>query len=361
MMTVHAQNKAANGFLHWKQLASIPEADGLAGSYAGISNGAFILAGGTNFPGGKRPWTNGVKTWYDQIFVLEKPGGSWKIAGRLIRPLGYGVALTYKDGVVCLGGGDAIKNYTDAFILKYSGGKIQTEHLPQMPFPLINACGVIVHDKVYVAGGIQTPSGLAGKNFWSLDLSVSESKRKWEILPPFPGAPRMLAMAGALNGKVYIFGGVHLLVSPPDTVPQREYLKDAWQYGPGTAWKRIADLPYPLAAAPSPAYADERFSHLYLPGGDDGSNAFRNNELKDAHPGFRNEILAYNTASGSWSVAGTIPVDKKPDAETNPHGSVYAPVTTPLVIWEGKLVIAGGEARPAVRSNRVLMAEPVNK
>lgn len=355
-MNTNAQPTTGNSFFNWEQASPIPDADGFAGSYAGVSNGVLIVAGGANFPGDKRPWTQGVKTWYDKIFVLEKPGGEWKEAGKLPRQMGYGVSLTYKGGVICLGGGDAGHNYADAFILRYTSGQIQTEVLPVMPSPVINACGVLVGDKIYVAGGIHTPSGLTENSFWTIDLSASE--KRWEVLAPLPGLSRMLAAAGAGDGRVYVFGGVHLAAAPNDTTtPMREYLKDCWEYNPGKGWKRIADMPHPLAAAPSPAYPAGQ-SHLVLFGGDDGAKASLVAELKDAHPGFRNDILAYNILTDSWSTMGNIPVTIKADAVTNPHGSVYAPVTTPLVVWNDRIIIAGGEARPAVRTNKVLMASP---
>ncbi len=142
-----------------------------------------------------------------------------------------------------------------------------------------------------------------------------------------------------------------------DGVLQREYLKDCWEYREGKGWKKIADLPYTLAAAASPSYNAGQ-SHLLLFGGDDGLNALKILELKDHHPGFRNEIMEYNTITNSWSTAGAIPINRKADSATNPHNSVYAPVTTPLVLWNNNIIIAGGEARPAVRSNLVLMARP---
>ena len=36
--------------LEWKQLADLPDVEGFAGSYAGVSNGALIVCGGANFP-----------------------------------------------------------------------------------------------------------------------------------------------------------------------------------------------------------------------------------------------------------------------------------------------------------------------
>ena len=357
------QDTTGKVFFSWSQAKPIPDADGFAGSYAGVSNGALMVAGGANFPGDRRPWTQGVKTWYDKVFILEKPDGDWKEIGKLPRPMGYGISLTWKNGFVCLGGGDAGRNYADAFILKYSAGKLATTSLPPMPAPLINSCGVIAEDILYVAGGITTPTGLSENNFWSLDLSAPE--KKWRVLTSLPGPSRMLAAAGTEEGKIYLFGGVHLANAQPAPAgpardsapppPQREYLTDCWEYNPGKGWKRIADLPHPVAAAPSPAYNAGQ-SHLVLFGGDDGAKASLAPELKDEHPGFTTEVLAYNTLTDSWSVMGKMPVDIRADAAANPHGSVYAPVTTPLVVWDGNVVIAGGEARPAVRSNKVLIA-----
>ena len=357
-MNIFAQPSSGNNFFSWKQLEPLPDPDGLAGSYAGISNDALIVAGGTNFPGNKRPWTNGTKTWYDKIFVLESPASSsWKEAGKLPRPMGYGISLTCSEGVVCLGGGDAQRNYADAFILKYKGGMIQVNGLPALPFPLINASGAVAGHMIYVMGGIHNLQDTAHAQFWRLDLSKPEEKLQWEELENFPGATRMLAAAGTMEDDIYIFGGVHLKPVHPDSLPVRDYLKDCWKYTPATGWKRVADLPHPLAASPYPAYNAGQ-SHLMLFGGDDGSNALQVSVLKDNHPGFRNEILAFNTITNSWSVMGTMPVDKKNDAAQNPSGSVYAPVTTPMVLWNKQLVIAGGEARPAVRSNKVLMGSP---
>lgn len=353
IMKTDAQEINVKNYFAWQQLNNIPDADGFAGSYAGVSNGVLIVAGGSNFPGNTRPWAGGTKTWHDQAFILEKEDGRWVQNGKLPRPMGYGVALTYKDAVLCLGGGDLHNNYADVFILRYSSGKIKTTFLPSMPAPLINACGVLVDQTVYIAGGIRTPAGITENNFWSCDLSSAD--KKWKILEPVPGPSRMLAVAGTLEGNVFVFGGVHLYAK--DTILQREYLKDCWKYTPGKGWNEIATLPRPLAAAPSPAYNAGQ-SHLLLFGGDDGENASRVSELKDAHPGFRNEILAYNTITNSWSVSEKMPADKKSDAAKNPSASVYAPVTTPLVTWNNKIIIAGGEARPAVRSNKVLMAIP---
>src|SRR5262245_61614359 len=115
----------------WKRLAPLPDKEGFAGSFAGVSNGALLVAGGANFPD-KKPWDGGKKVWSDTVFVLEKPDGSWKVAGKLPRPLGYGVSVTHGAGVVCVGGGDADRHFADAFRLEWKNGKLVTTELPPL-------------------------------------------------------------------------------------------------------------------------------------------------------------------------------------------------------------------------------------
>src|SRR5262245_50514890 len=87
------------------RLPEIPDPLGFSGSYAGVSNGALIVAGGANFPG-RMPWEGGEKIWHDELFVLDAPSGDWKTGFRLPRALAYGTALTVPAGVLCIGGSD---------------------------------------------------------------------------------------------------------------------------------------------------------------------------------------------------------------------------------------------------------------
>ena len=356
-MNTYAQSDKQTHVFTWQQATKLPDPEGFAGPYNGVSGGALIVAGGSNFPGGKRPWDNATKVWYDDIFALKTIDGTWSKVGKLPRAMGYGVALTYNNSVICVGGGDTRQCYSDVFSLTFDGKQVHVTSLPSLPQPLMNACGVIDHDVLYVMGGIKTPAGETENDFWSLDLHASAHQKQWKVLPALPGKSRMLAIAGCLNGNVYVFGGTHLF--PAGNSLQREYLKDCRVYTKDHQWRQLADLPYPLVATPSPAYVSG--AHLLLFGGDDGFNGQKIFELKDLHPGFRNEILSYDPAKNKWNVADHILVHHRKDSAANPHNSVYAPVTTPLVIWQNKIVLAGGEARPGVRSNRVLMATPAIK
>lgn len=310
----------------WTRLPSLPDQEGFAGSFAGVSRGALLVAGGANFPG-RKPWEGGKKVWHDTVFVLEKPDGAWKVAGKLPRPLGYGVSVTHGNGVVCVGGGDDRRHYAGAFRLEWAGGKLVTTALPPLPKPLADACGALVGDALYVAGGRESPDSPDTSNAaYRIDLSAAAPK--WAAIGPCPGGGRVLAVAAGFDGRFWIAGGADLLRGG-----ERRYRKDAYRYDPAAGWKRVADLPNPVAAAPSPAPADA--AGFYVLGGDDGSQV---GVAPDEHRGFVRTVLRYDGKAGKWVAAGELPA---------------ARVTVPCVAWGPTWVVPGGEVRPGVRSPEV--------
>lgn len=359
MKTTQAQDRSAS-YLDWKLLPSLPDSVGFAGAFAGVSNHVLLVGGGANFPDGGAPWTGSTKVWHDKVFALEKPGAQWKEAGKLPMPLGYGVSLTWKDAMVCIGGSDANGHHAEVFLVRYVNGKISTEALPSLPDPLANGSGVLIGNTAYVVGGTFSPQSSDAANIcWSLDLAAPKAQQKWVAQEACPGPSRILSVTGTLNGELYVFSGAHLYKDNTDQQVKRKYLKDAWKYSPGKGWKQLADLPEPVVAAPSPAFASGQ-SHLLIAGGDHGKLADSNTALKDNHPGFSDKVWSYNIITNSWAQADTVLTEKRSNAATDPNGSTWAPVTTPAVAWNGSLVLPSGEVRPAVRTPKVLLATPVH-
>ncbi len=310
----------------WHELPSIPDREGVAGAFAGITGGALLVAGGANFPG-KKPWEGGTKTWTDAAFVLDAADGTWKPAGKLPRPLGYGVSATHRGVVVCAGGSDPKRHHADAFRLEWKVGKLHTSPLPPLPNAVANACGALVGDTLYVSGGQEAPDALASKAVFALDLTAAVPR--WVAAPDLP-TPRILATAAACGGKLYVVGGCEL-VRDGDRVTRR-YLRDGYRLD-AVGWTRIADLPRPAAAAPSPAPTDG--AGFLLLGGDDGSQV---QTAPDRHPGFPRTIHRYDATADRWTTAGELPAPR---------------VTVSCVRWGDRWVIPSGEMRPGVRSPEV--------
>lgn len=312
----------------WARLADLPDPAGVAGSFAGVSNGVLLVGGGANFPE-KKPWEGGRKLWYDRVYALERPEAQWKPAGQLPRPLGYGVSVTYRDALICVGGSDAQRHYADAFRMEWKQLKPSISPLPALPKSIANACGVLIGDHLYIAGGQEAPdSTTALDTLFEIDLSAE--KPSWRNCDPCPGGGRILAVAAALDGDLYVVSGAALFAGDDGKVARR-YRTDSWRYRPSHGWTRMPDLPHAVVAAPSPAPADTGGFLIF--GGDDGSQVGMT--PPQGHHGFSKQILRFDVSAGMWGNIGELPA---------------ARVTTPCVLWNGTWVIPSGEEFPGIRS-----------
>jgi len=352
-----AKLEQAPTVLEWSQLPPLPNPIGLAGPFVGVSNDVLIIAGGANFPDG-HPWEGYPKVWHDKIFVLTDPQGKWISDFKLSQPLGYGVSLTWNDRVVCLGGGDRDRHHADVFMLYWTGNKLETIPLPPMPKPCAFSAGVLVNDIVYVAGGQETPSSTeALRNFWALDLSGTAQNTKWEQLEPWPGKARILPVMAEQEGDVFLISGARLYKGT-DGKATREFLTDCYRYNPQSKrWKRIADAPRPIVAAPNPGIPLGH-AHILFLSGDDGENFFRAAEMKDKHPGFGPDLFVYNTITDTWTKMGEFPKNISSDLGKYRNAGTWPPVTTTITKWKGQYVVPTGESRPGVRTPKVLWAKP---
>ena len=316
------------------EIPDLPDKEGFAGMFAGVSHDALLVAGGANFPE-RKPWEGGTKVWHDTVYVLESKTSEWKTAGRLPRALAYGVAVTSGDGVVMVGGADATKHYADAFVMTWKDGQLATKPLPSLPQPLAYGCGALIGNKLYLSGGQTAPDTMPVNSLYRLDLASKEPK--WETLKDCPASGRMLAAAAAPDNSLIIAGGVTLVQDERGKL-QRKYLDTVYSYDDEHGWRELAKLPRPSTAAPSPCPNTAR--GFLLLGGDDGSQI---GQEPDKHRGFSPELWEYDVPKNSWSIF---------DKTTLPR------VTTPCVMWEKLIVVPSGEIKPGHRTPRILVIDP---
>jgi N-acetylneuraminic acid mutarotase len=216
--------------------------------------------------------------------------------------------------------------------LRWDGRKLDITPAPSLPGALANCCAASISGRAYVVGGQRLPSSTEASNaVYSLDLN--DNRAEWQTEAPIPGPARILPSVAATADTLYVAGGATLYADEQGK-PKRRYLRDAWQWKPVEGWRALPDLPELTCAAPAACPKNS----FWVLGGSDGSLDAREAELRDQHPGFRRSARIFDSETGTWSEPVTVP---------------FSLVTTTALVWDGLLVVPGGEDRPAHRSAEV--------
>ena len=343
------------GALIWDRLPDLPDREGFAGVYSGIVKEGgeefLVVAGGANFPEG-RPWEDGKKIYYDAVYVLPlKKGGEWRVSEvKLPSKIGYGMSVSLESGASWFMGGKNDEGCVgDVLEVTMSGGELSFEKKASLPEVIAEGVSGVVGEDILVGAG--TNGEVTGRMMYRF------SEGEWNELGwPEEARGRMYAISGGQGGKFYLFGGRDLAEGEEeqeDRIFGLDFLKDCWSLNvaEGT-WKQLADLPEARSAAPSMAVPVGASSLLMLGGvpveflREQVAARPEINGQGMEHPGFPASILSYNIVTDRWVEAGSLPLD-----------GTFAPVTTPVVFWDGKAILPTGEIKPGVRSPQVLIAE----
>ncbi|MHC5075211.1 MAG: sodium:solute symporter family protein [Planctomycetota bacterium] len=361
-----AESASAQQTLDWTQLPQLPPPpttdyhSGLSGSFAGVHSDALIIAGGANF---QNTDSDSDKIYHNEIYVLVKGPNQdnalfrWITGFKLDKPLAYGSSVSTDDGILCIGGRDTERTYSDVFLLRWNKEKQDIEQLslPPLPQPCAHAGAAIVGNKVYVAAGTTGLGlGTTPKNFWSLDISnIHDEELTWQQVFPWPGPSRAFAIVTAQhNGTddcIYIMSGrrknkggeIEFLTDVYEFTPARY---DHKKYNPETSiytgladpWRRRADIPRCVMAAPAVPVGQ---SHIFILGG----------ELKDKSSDIQNDVLSYHTITDTWTIAGPMPANH---------------INTTALRWgtdtvTDPIVIPSGEINPTLTSPNIWQVTPV--
>ncbi len=124
----------------WQSLHALPAPEsatvqeGVAGAFAGESNGALIVAGGANFHGAKGAFESGNmfahngfgKAFNPEMYIYKD--GLWSQVNDLPKGLAYGASFTTKDGVLIVGGEDGARKATKtAYLLSWNGSNVSIQ------------------------------------------------------------------------------------------------------------------------------------------------------------------------------------------------------------------------------------------
>ena len=369
----------------WKEYPPLPPPfgatvqHGLASPFAGTSNGAVIVAGGSNFPD-KSLAEGGAKCFHADVFVLTEKNGvpEWLSGFRLEKPVAGGASVSLEAGLLCIGGSGYDGMYGDVVLLAWNekSRKVDMQTYPSLPFPMTNMGAAFVENTVYVAGGL-TGDGASGK-FLKLDLSKQNSPDfGWEILPDFPGdgrqLPVMVAQDIAGEPSVFLFSGLVFPETSDDPVIHTNGLKyhpkeQTWQTLPDTRVEPDGKthLLYAGSGVKSgknniicmgganydvvfDALKRGRVAQIAKQSGDE--DTFRDHlewtqrYLTQPMEWYQlnTDILAYNTLIGRWKETGKLPFP--------------AFVCAVAVEWKNGWLLINGEIKPGIRTPKVYYGE----
>ena len=205
------------------------------------------------------------------------------------------------------------------------------EEYPSLPKNLAYTSASIGGKFVYLFGVCEQPGEKECVNeLYVLDLTNVDGG--WQQAPSLPGRERFLAQAASFGDKIYILGGLGLIEEAGAF--KRELIKETWSYSPAEGWKQLADMPYPVAAAPTCAPVSNS-GNIYILGGDEGSGK---NYTPATNPGFKNQSLCFDTQAGTWADAGEIGAPR---------------AVLPTCELNGIYYLFNGELKPGLRSNKV--------
>lgn len=321
-------------------LPSLPDKEGWAGMYGGVSNGMLFCMGGTNFPG-KRPWEGGTKIWSDTIYMLQD-GKNWvELKEKLPSPLAYGVSVSYGEDIIIIGGSKENQHSQKVIACKWEDNSMQTINYPDLPVPLAYMTGTLVDQLIIVYGGSSEPGGKALSVCYALDLhNVTEG---WFELPSCSGRERILPVCAAYNNQFYLFSGETVSINAGNK-PFRHILQDAYRLSLVRSdakwigsWEELAPMPKGISAGGSPAPVLGNGT-MVIWGGIDALTALHKDPA--THPGMPKEMLLYSPENDLWANAGKI--------EDFPSR-----VTLPVIQWNNQWVYISGEIKAGMRTNTV--------
>ena len=319
---------------------------GVSGAFSGNIDGQAIVAGGCNFPNTPAD-EGGTKVFYNTVYALR--GQQWRKIGELPQALAYGVSVTTKEGIICMGGNDGKQSTKNVFLLKTKSKSLLgviTTPLPSLPLPLDNFAGAVASDgTIYIAGG--QSNGVASQQAFSLKPGA----KHWKELPLMPDATRIQATAvvqNGANGPLFIvFGGYS---NSTNQVATESLIYDIKA---GT-WRKTSPIVADGKAIALVGAASISSGSMFVVcfGGVNKERfeaaiqgKYGDDYLKhDAEwYKFRSSLLIYNTITNTWVTETSSPLLARAGMSVIPMGNQW--------------MIVNGESKPGVRAKEVTMVK----
>ncbi|WP_145931874.1 N-acetylneuraminate epimerase [Yersinia bercovieri] len=237
-------------------------------------------------------------------------------------------------------------------LVSFSLPQVNAQHYPDVPVPFKNGTGARVNNHLYIG------LGSAGQSWFHLDTDNLSSG--WQKIADFPGQPREQAVTVALDGKLYVFGGVGKS-SASDT--QVRALNDVYRFDPSTnQWQQLATraprglvgtaattldgTQVLLLGGVNKAVFDGYFADLATAGSNETQKSAVINAYFDQAPAdyfYNRDVLIYEPTKNQWKSGGQVPF----------LGTAGSAITA----MNNRLILINGEIKPGLRTAAVWQGE----
>ncbi|OOF60257.1 N-acetylneuraminate epimerase [Rodentibacter myodis] len=213
---------------------------------------------------------------------------------------------------------------------------------PDLPVGIKSGAGALIGDTLYVG------LGTGGDKFYALDLKTPTEQ--WKEIATFPGGERSQPVAAAVDGKLYVFGGLQ-----KNEKGELQFINDAYRYDPATnTWTKLPTRsPRGLIGSSSASHGEK----IYIMGGTNmsifngyfqdivaaGEDKVKKDEINTAYfeqrPEdyfFTTELLSYDPATNKWRNEGHLPFSGRAGAAFTIQGN--------------DLMLVNGEIKPGLRT-----------
>ena len=323
--------------------ASLPEvadreyAKGVSAPLCGTLDGCPVLAGGANFPD-KPLLDGGAKKVYKDIWMMM-PGKGWILAGALPDSVAYGASFQVGKRVIFAGGSVVGKPSAAVYRLEKSGSRVRVKAMPPLPEGVAEAGWASEGEHLFLVGGVSA----SGKS--DVVYHCEKAGGKWSPLASLP-VPLVQPVAFASGGKLYVWGGFD-----PTTL---EVYSEGWcldlKSGQWTSAPGVPDGGTFVGASALPLGS----GRLLVMGGvniDIFRKALHNGpedrmpylSMEPAEYKFRDTVWIFDADRQEWECAG-----KTCRAALAGAG---------IALWNGSVLVAGGEIKPGVRSPQIFKLE----
>lgn len=328
----------------WQKMTTLPDGEGYGGMFAGTIGGQLVAGGGSRFD---RPvWLGGTKSFSDSLFILQDPESAWRrIDSALPYPVGHAAFASTDSGIIVAGGLNDSGAQNGVFLLSLDGKEPTVTALTPMPHTNAYGAGAVAGDYFYIAGGAQDSAALTQPTpqCWRLPLTGGD----WERLPDIPGEVPLAPAMASDGTRLYVLGGI-AYQPDADGKPIPAPLTQAFCFDPQThVWTQIENLP---AARVAPAAALLPSGEIFVVGG----YAKVHQGSQQTHPGFDAETFLYDPTQNAWHAGPSLPRATETPGDQAVVDGPLPPIAAPLVHWDDRMVLVGGEVLPTIRTGTVL-------